>query len=115
MSSKSDALLEDTIRIAIEEEEKINSGEDESIKPVLRSLRNNGGGFLNHNQYWTSLAPASLGGGVVDNKSLLDSQITLQFGSFDQFQTQFIKQGMSVYACLSVSLLHKLTRAPQVW
>ncbi|KAH9259767.1 hypothetical protein BASA81_002189 [Batrachochytrium salamandrivorans] len=70
---------------------------EETIAPVLAKLRNNAGGYLNHNDYWDSLAPASKGGGVVDLKSTLDLAITQQFGSFDKFQTQFTREGMQVF------------------
>lgn len=49
------------------------------------ALRNNGGGFYNHNLFWSSLAP-NAGGAPVGE---LAEAITAQFGSFEAFKEQF--------------------------
>ena len=63
-----------------------------SIKEILKDIskfpvavRNNGGGFFNHNLFWKILGPG--GGGNPDND--LNDAINRYFGSFDKFKEQF--------------------------
>jgi Fe-Mn family superoxide dismutase len=49
------------------------------------AVRNNGGGFYNHNLYWSIMGP---GGGGEPSGALLDA-INSAFGSFGDFKTQF--------------------------
>ena len=65
--------------------------EGKSIEDVLSSLeasngavRNNGGGFYNHNLFWTIMSP---NGGELT--SVMESLINESFGSFDAFKTEF--------------------------
>ncbi len=68
--------------------------EGKSIEDILKNLdmtnaavRNNGGGFYNHNLFWTILS--SNGGG--EPKGEVKDAIDKAFGSFDAFKTQFAK------------------------
>ena len=65
-----------------------------TIEDILKNLdmknaavRNNGGGFYNHNLFWTVLSPN--GGG--EPKGEVKEAIDKAFGSFDAFKTQFAK------------------------
>jgi len=49
------------------------------------AVRNNGGGFYNHNLYWSVMGP---GGGGEPSGALLDA-IKSAFGSFGDFKNQF--------------------------
>ena len=49
------------------------------------AVRNNGGGFFNHNLFWEILSPN--GGGQPTGK--LAEAIVAKFGSFDEFKTRF--------------------------
>jgi Fe-Mn family superoxide dismutase len=49
------------------------------------AVRNNGGGFYNHNLYWSVMGP---GGGGSPEGALLES-INSAFGSFEDFKTKF--------------------------
>ena len=49
------------------------------------AVRNNGGGFYNHNLYWSVMGP---GGGGEPSGALLDA-IKSTFGSFGDFKNQF--------------------------
>jgi Fe-Mn family superoxide dismutase len=49
------------------------------------AVRNNGGGFYNHNLYWSVMGPD--GGGMPEG-ALLEA-IKGSFGSFDEFKTKF--------------------------
>ena len=56
---------------------------DMGNKPV----RNNGGGFYNHNLFWTILSPK--GGGEPTGE--LEAAIDKAFGSFEEFKAKFAK------------------------
>ncbi len=58
-------------------------------------IRNNAGGFYNHNFFWTSIAPNA--GGEPDGV-LLDSVIR-DFGSFEAFQAQFTETSLRLFGC----------------
>ena len=70
--------------------------EGKTIENILRNLdkkdtavRNNGGGFYNHNLYWEIMSPN--GGGKPDGE--LAKAIDAAFGSFDAFKDAFSKAG----------------------
>ena len=52
-------------------------------------VRNNGGGYYNHNLFWTVMSP---NGGGKPSGDLADA-IDVAFGSFDEFKAQFAKAG----------------------
>lgn len=65
-----------------------------SIEDILRNLdmsntavRNNGGGYFNHNLFWTVMSP---NGGGTPSGELADA-INDAFGSFDNFKSEFSK------------------------
>jgi len=75
--------------------------ENKSIEEILKSLdkipenirmtvRNNGGGYANHNLFWTIMKP---GGGGEPGGALGDA-IKAAFGDFAGFKDQFAKAGM---------------------
>lgn len=56
-----------------------------SVKEDNKAVRNNGGGYYNHNLFWTILSP---NGGGQPSGELADA-INSAFGSFDQFKEKF--------------------------
>jgi Fe-Mn family superoxide dismutase len=58
-----------------------------NISKAPVAVRNNGGGYFNHNLFWKVMSPN--GGGVPKGELLL--AIELSFGSFDLFKDQFNK------------------------
>ena len=71
-----------------------NEMEKLSIEDLLKNIskypvavRNNGGGFYNHNLFWTFLAPNA---GGQPKGDILDALIQT-FGSFDKFKEDFSK------------------------
>ena len=54
---------------------------------IQTAVRNNGGGYANHNLFWTVMSPA--GGG--DPSGALADAINGTFGSVDAFKSQFSK------------------------
>lgn len=71
--------------------------EGKSIEEILRNckdkpaVRNNGGGFWNHNLYWEVMAPKAGG----EPTGELAEAISSKFGSFDKFKEEFSKAGAS--------------------
>ena len=54
---------------------------------IQTAVRNNGGGFVNHNLFWTVIAP---GGNSEDMASdALRSAVDTAFGSYETFKSQF--------------------------
>ena len=74
--------------------------EGKSIEDILKNLdmtkaavRNNGGGFYNHNLFWTVMSPN--GGGLP--KGDLLAAIEKDLGSFDEFKAAFAKAGATQF------------------
>lgn len=57
------------------------------------SVRNNGGGFYNHNLFWLVMSP---NGGGLPTGDLLNA-IERDFGSFDEFKARFAKAGATQF------------------
>lgn len=71
----------------------------ESIKEILKNLdleqkalRNNAGGFYNHNLFWEILSPTKS-----EPSAELSQAIEQSFGSFENFKTEFTKAAMSQF------------------
>lgn len=78
----------DKFTAAIQGTELENKGLEEifaSISKAPAAVRNNGGGFYNHNLFWEILSPK--GGGLPGGK--LAEAINKDFGSFEAFKTKF--------------------------
>ncbi|GAB6085714.1 superoxide dismutase [Alkaliphilus crotonatoxidans] len=60
---------------------------DQLPKEIQQAVRNNGGGYYNHNLFWKVMGPH--GGGLP--KGQLLEEINQTFGSFDQFKELFNK------------------------
>lgn len=58
---------------------------DELPEEIRGAVRNNGGGFYNHNLFFTTISPN--GGG--EPKGALADKIKEDFGSFEDFKTKF--------------------------
>jgi len=74
--------------------------EGKTIEEILANLdmsngavRNNGGGFYNHNLFWTVMSPN--GGGLPTGE--LAEAIGAAFGSFDAFKDAFAKAGATQF------------------
>ena len=74
--------------------------EGKSIEEILKNLdmtkaaiRNNGGGFFNHNLFWTIMSPN--GGGKPTGELL--AAIEKDLGSFDDFKAAFSKAGVTQF------------------
>lgn len=58
-----------------------------NISQHSAAVRNNGGGFYNHNLFWTVMSPD--GGGIPSERMNIHKAIMRDFGSFEEFQKQF--------------------------
>ncbi|HSM63945.1 MAG TPA: superoxide dismutase [Gillisia sp.] len=74
--------------------------EGKTIENILKNLdmsnkavRNNGGGYYNHNLYWEIMSPE--GGGKPEGE--LAKAIDAEFGSFDAFKDEFTKAGATQF------------------
>jgi superoxide dismutase, Fe-Mn family len=56
---------------------------------IRAAVRNNGGGHVNHSQFWKTMTP----GGAKEPTGALAAAINAKFGSFDEFKTQFQAAG----------------------
>ncbi len=65
----------------------------ESITKFPVSVRNNGGGYFNHNLFWKIITP----GGQKEPKNELRVAIEKNFGSYEEFKKVFTDQAMSVF------------------
>ncbi|HRE76652.1 MAG TPA: superoxide dismutase [Flavobacterium sp.] len=96
---------------AIADTEMANMSIEDILKkldPENKAVRNNGGGYYNHNFFWEIMA-ANKGG---EPTGVVAEAITKDFGSFADFKTQFIdaatKQFGSGWAWLIVDKTGKL-------
>lgn len=64
-----------------------------SVSKYSSSIRNNGGGYYNHELYWKVMNPK---GGGTPSGSLMKS-IEKSFGSFEEFKSQFSKSAATVF------------------
>jgi Fe-Mn family superoxide dismutase len=62
-----------------------------NISKYPTAVRNNGGGYFNHNFYWENIGPGK--GGKPQVKLLLE--IEKEFGSFEAFKEEFSKTAIS--------------------
>lgn len=60
-----------------------------TLGPEDAALRNNGGGHYNHELYWKVMQP----GGASTPQGMLAQAITERFGSFKNFQEEFVSAG----------------------
>ncbi|HKJ77954.1 MAG TPA: superoxide dismutase [Prolixibacteraceae bacterium] len=72
--------------------------EGKSIEEILKNVsnhstavRNNGGGFYNHNLYWDVIAP----GGAKEPKGELLNAINDSLGSLEKFQESFVQAALT--------------------
>jgi superoxide dismutase, Fe-Mn family len=65
--------------------EELLRGFDALPSDIQTAVRNNGGGYANHNLFWTTMSPQ--GGGQPSGE--LAAAIEAAFGSFDAFRTAF--------------------------
>lgn len=60
-----------------------------NVSKISVAVRNNGGGFYNHNLFWSIMGPNKGG----EPTGALMENIKKTFGSFDDFKTQFANAG----------------------
>jgi Fe-Mn family superoxide dismutase len=86
--SKHHAAYTEKFNVAVKEAGLTGKTANEILSEVSKypiSIRNNGGGYLNHKIFWKMLAPAT---GKQPSNELLDA-LNTNFGSFDAFKEKF--------------------------
>lgn len=81
------AALEGHDKLAAKSIEEILGNLDAVPESIRTAVRNNGGGFANHNLFWETIGPN--GGG--EPSGALASAIDKAFGGFDAFKEKFSK------------------------
>ena len=64
-----------------------------NISQYAPAVRNNGGGFYNHNLFWEIMSP--VGGGEPSARMNIDKAIERDFGSYDEFRKLFTQAAMT--------------------
>lgn len=94
--SKHHQAYTNNLNAAIEGTDLAGKSIDEIIKNLdlnNKAVRNNGGGFYNHNLFWEVMAPNASGQPTGD----LAAAINDAFGSFDAFKDAFAKAGATQF------------------
>ena len=92
--SKHHSAYTNNLNAAIQGTEMDGLSLDEILKDISKypvAVRNNGGGYYNHNLFWTILSPS--GGG--EPKGAIAVAINEHFGSFAAFKETFNKAALS--------------------
>lgn len=80
-------------------------GLDKLPAAVKTAVRNNGGGHLNHDLFWNSLAPAGGPGNPRGPRAELGEALARRFGSFEKFREQFTDVAAKHFASGWVALV----------
>lgn len=64
-----------------------------NISQYSPAVRNNGGGFYNHNLFWEIMSP--VGGGEPSARMNIDKAIERDFGTYDEFRKLFTQAAMT--------------------
>ena len=92
--SKHHAAYTNNLNAAVENTELAGKSIEDiftNVSKLAPALRNNGGGFYNHNLYWDVMTP----GGPEGPEGKLLETINATFGSFDLFKDAFTKAAMT--------------------
>ena len=74
---------------------RLDEVDDEALRT---SLRNNGGGYVNHDLFFTSMRPVADEDGTIPQPSgVLLAAVQHNFGSFDDFQVAFSAAATGVF------------------
>lgn len=90
-TSNLNAAVEKHSELAGKSAEDLLSDLNAVPEDIRMAVRNNGGGFVNHNMFWTSMSPD---GGGSPSGALADA-INAALGDFDSFKETFAKAGMT--------------------
>jgi Fe-Mn family superoxide dismutase len=77
-------------------------------EPTRAAVRNNGGGHLNHDLFWRTMAPAQASANARTPRGSLGDALKEQFGSFEEFRRKFSDAAAGHFASgwVALSLAH---------
>ncbi len=87
------AALEKHPQLAGKAIEELLSGLDSVPEDIRTAVRNNGGGYFNHNIFWTIMAPNAGG----EPTGELAEAIKAKWGSFDAFKQDFSQAAITLF------------------
>ena len=81
----------------VQSAEALATGNIKKYIELTNAIKFNGGGHLNHEFFWETLAPIKAGGGAIpDAKSDLRVMIEAEWGSIEKFQETFNAQSATI-------------------
>ncbi|KAJ3060259.1 Superoxide dismutase [Mn], mitochondrial [Podochytrium sp. JEL0797] len=84
------------LNLAMEKlEDAVHKKDGAAVLGLQSAINFNYGGHVNHSIFWKNLAPQSLGGGDLQ-KGVLQTAMTKQFGTLDEFIKNFNGQAAAV-------------------
>ena len=87
------AYVNNLNNLNVQSAEALATGDVKKYIELANAVKFNGGGHLNHEFFWDSLAPIKEGGGVLpDEGSQLRKLMEQEWGSFEKFQQTFNAQ-----------------------
>jgi superoxide dismutase, Fe-Mn family len=86
-TDKFNAAIADSEDLNKESAEDIIANIDAVPEDIRTAVRNNGGGYINHNLFWLGMVPAKEGKQFLDTE--IAQEINSKFGSQDKFQEDF--------------------------
>jgi len=91
-TDKLNTALENAPDIASKSIEDILRDLDSVPNDIRAAVRNNGGGYYNHNLFWQIMGPGSK-----NPEPVLSDAIDKAFGSFDEFKEKFSEAGLTQF------------------
>lgn len=94
---KLNLTLEKYPALALQSAEDLIKDLNQLPEDIKQSVRNFGGGYINHNLFWRILAPVSTLGQENKPQGELAKEIDRQFGSFAEFQKLLNEQALNLF------------------
>ena len=91
-TDKFNAALKNHEDLQQKEAEEIITNLNEVPEEIRQAVRNNGGGFINHNFFWESLTPEQQ-----EIPEKLKAELEKEFGSIDEFKEKFSEAATTIF------------------
>ena len=86
---------------------------DQIPEDIRTAVRNHGGGYLNHNFFWTIMAPkdSSIGSALPEPSDEFKSHLVQAFGSYEEFRSKFAGAAMGQFGSGWAWLVYSTTKS----